>query len=205
MITELENLRIKINYQGLNFEISGTWMLRQEGSFSIEASKTVDLTLDNIDTGNFTINGNLHVNPGGYVKVEWQRGQTGSFIFSTHGISTEVELAFGDKYSSNAYFYGKVKLASGATVKFSWDWNPNGYFMVFCNLFEDLDVETYINYDQAQQQYQYGFKAQATDVMFTRTLKWDISSLRFWWLGDEPLPGQWDVWILWDYEWHEVV
>ncbi len=205
MITELTNLRIRINYQGLNFEISGTWVLRHEGSFSIKASKTVDLHLDNIDAGDFIINGNLLVNPGGYVTVEWQRGETGSFIFSTHGISAEVEVAFGDKYSSNAYFYGKVKLASGAAVKFSWDWSPNGYFMVFCNLFEELDVETYINYDQAQQQYQYGFKANATDVSFTRTLKWDINSLRFWWLGDEPLPGQWDVRILWNYEWHEVV
>jgi hypothetical protein len=205
MITELTNLRIKINYQGLNFEISGTWVLRQEGSFLIEASRTVDLTLDNIGAGDFIINGNLLVNPGGYVKVEWQRGETGSFIFSTHGISAEVEVAFGDKYGSNAHFYGKVKLASGASVKFSWDWSPNGYFMVFCNLFEELDVETYINYDQAQQQYQYGFKADATDVMFTRTLKWDIENLRFWWLGDAPLPGQWDVCILWDYVWHEVV
>ena len=41
--------------------------------------------------------------------------------------------------------------------------------------------------------------------MFTRTLKWDVANLRFWWLGDEPLPGQWDVWILWDYVWHEVL
>jgi len=204
-ITELTNLQIKMNYQGLNFDISGTWILRQDGSFSIEASKTVDLTLDNINAGNFTINGNLLVNPGGYVKVEWQRGEMGSFIFSTHGISAEVEVAFGDKYSSNAYFYGKVKLASGATVKFSWDWSPNGHFMVFCNLFEELDVETYLNYSPEQQQYQYGFKANATDVMFTRTLKWDVDSLRFWWLGDEPIPGQWDVWILWDYVWHDVV
>ncbi len=205
MFTELTNLQITINYQGLNFEMSGTWVLRQEGSFVIEASKTIDLTLDNIDAGGFLINGNLLVNPGGYVKVEWQRGETGSFIFSTHGISADVEIAFGNKYSSNAYFYGKVSLASGATVKFSWDWSSHGYFMVFCNLFEKLDVEAYINYGQEQQQYQYGFKAHATDVMFTRTLKWDIDNLRFWWLGDEPLPGQWDVWILWDYVWHEVI
>jgi hypothetical protein len=205
MITELSNIRIKINYQGLNFEISGTWVLRQEGSFSIEASKTIDLTLDNINAGDFIINGNLLVNPGGYVKVEWQRGETGYFIFSTHGINAEVEVAFGDKYSSNVYFYGKVTLASGATVKFSWDWNSNGYFMVFSNLFKELDVESYINYSPEQQQYQYGFKANATNVMFTRTLKWDIQNLRFWWLGDEPLPSQWDVWILWDYVWHKVV
>jgi len=205
MITELSNIRIKINYQGLNFEISGTWVLRQEGSFSIEASKTIDLTLDNINAGDFIINGNLLVNPGGYVKVEWQRGQTGYFIFSTHGINAEVEVSFGDKYSSNVYFYGKVALASGATVKFSWDWSSNGNFMVFSNLFKELNVESYINYSPEQQQYQYGFKANATNVMFTRTLKWDIKNLRFWWLGDEPLPSQWDVWILWDYIWHEVV
>jgi hypothetical protein len=205
MITALTNLRIKIDYQAVNFEVSGTWLLGQEGSFSIEVSKTVDLTLDNIIAGAFTLDGSLHVNPGGYVKVEWQRGDIGCFIFSTHGISAEVEVAFGDKYGSNVYFYGKVKLASGAIVKYTWDWSSNGYFMVFCNLFEELDVEAYMNYDSAQQQYQYGFKAYATDIMFTRTLKWDVDSLRFWWLGDEPLPGQWDVWILWNYAWHEVL
>jgi hypothetical protein len=103
------------------------------------------------------------------------------------------------------YFYGKVTLAPGATVKFTWDLSPNGNFMVFCNLFEEINVEAYINYSPDQQQYQYGFKAQATDVMFTRTLKWDVANLRFWWLGDEPLPGQWDVKILWDYKWHDVL
>jgi len=175
----------------------------QEGSFSIEASKTIDLTLDNINAGDFIINGNLLVDPGGYVQVEWQRGETGYLIFSTHGISAEVEVAFGDKYSSNMYFYGKVTLASGATVKFSWDWSSTGYFMIFCNLFEELDVEGYINFSPEQQQYQYGFKAHAIDVIFTRTLKWDVENLRFWWLGDTP-PLQWDVSILWDYLWYDV-
>ena len=143
----MTNLQIKIDYQGLNFEIAGTWVLGQEGSFSIEVSKTVNLTLDNINAGDFILDGSLLVNPGGYVKVEWQRGNIGCFIFSTHGINAEVEVTFGDKYSSNAYFYGKVKLASGATVKYTWDWSANGYFMVFCNLFEELDVEAYINYN----------------------------------------------------------
>ena len=205
MITELTNIQVKIDYQGLNFDISGTWVLRQEGSFSIEVSKTINLTLDNIDAGDFILSGSILANPGGYVKVEWQRGFIGYFIFSTHGINAEVDVTFGAKYSSNVYFYGKVTLAPGATVKFTWDWSPNGNFMVFCNLFEEINVEAYINYSPDQQQYQYGFKAQATDVMFTRTLKWDVANLRFWWLGDEPLPGQWDVKILWDYKWHDVL
>jgi hypothetical protein len=205
MITKLTDIQIKVNYQGLNFEISGTWVLGQDGSFSLEASKTINLTLDNINAGDFILSGSILVNPGGYVKVEWQRGLIGSFIFSTHGINAEANVAFGTKNKSNAYFYGKVKLAPGATVKFTWDWSSNGYFMVFCNLFEEIDVEAYINYDSGQQQYQYGFRTLATDIMFTRTLKWDAPSLRFWWLGDEPLPSQWDVWILWNYEWHKVL
>ena len=198
MITKLIDIIVNVKYQGLNFEISGTWELGEKGSFLIEASKTIDLKLDNINAGGFTIDGSLHVNPGGYVKVEWQRGETGNFIFSTHGIIAEAEVTFGDS-SSNVYFNGKVTLAPGATVKFKWDWSSEGYFMVFCNLFKELDVEAYINYGQ------YGFKAHATDVMFTRTLQWDVDNLRFWWLGDEPLPGQWDISILWDYVWHDVL
>ncbi len=205
MITKLIDITVNVHYQGLNFEISGTWELGQAGSFLIEASKTVDLKLDNIDAGGFIIYGSLLVNPGGYVKVEWQRGEKGYYIFSTQGILAEAEVTFGDKYSSNVYFNGKVTLVPGAIVKFDWDWSSTGHFMVFCNLFEELDVEAYINYDSEQHEYQYGFKAHATDVMFTRTLKWDVSNLRFWWLGDEPLPGQWDVSILWDYVWHDVL
>ncbi len=205
MITKLIDIKVNVHYQGLNFEISGTWELGQAGSFLIEASKTVDLKLDNIDAGGFIIYGSLLVNPGGYVKVEWQRGEKGYYIFSTHGILAEAEVTFGDKDSSNVYFNGKVTLVPGAIVKFDWDWSSTGHFMVFCNLFEELNVEAYINYDSEQHEYQYGFKAHATDVMFTRTLKWDVSNLRFWWLGDEPLPGQWDVSILWDYVWHDVL
>jgi len=33
MITELTNIRVKINYQGLNFEISSTWILRRKAHF----------------------------------------------------------------------------------------------------------------------------------------------------------------------------
>jgi hypothetical protein len=205
MITELTDIQIKIDYQGFNFEISGTWLLRQEGSFSLEVSKTVNLKLDNINAGDFILSGSVFANPGGYVKVEWQRGLVGCFIFSTHGINAEASVAFGTKNSSNMYFYGMVKLAPGATVKFTWDWSSSGNFMVFCNLFEEIDVEAYINYDSGQQQYQYGFRTHATDIMFTRTLKWDTTGLRFWWLGDEPLPSQWDVWVLWNYEWHKVL
>jgi hypothetical protein len=204
MITKLIDIEVNVHYQGLNFEISGTWTLGESGSFLIEASKTVDLKLDNIDAGGFVIDGSLHVVPGGYVKVEWQRGETGYFIFSTQDISAEASVTFGDKNSSNVYFNGKLTLASGATVKFDWDWSSTGHFMVFCNLFEELDVEAYINYSPEQQQYQYGFKAHATDVMFTRTVKWDVNGLRFWWLGDNPIPGVWDVKILWNYVWHNI-
>ena len=203
-IIKLTNIIVNVNYQGFNFGISGTWTLGETGSFLIEASKIVDLKLDNIDAGGFIIDGSLHVNPGGYVKVEWQRGETGYFIFSTHGIFAEASVTFGDKYSSNVYFNGKVTLASGATVKFDWDWSSTGHFMVFCNLFEELDVEAYINYGQDQHEYQYGFKAHATDVMFTRTVQWDVNGLRFWWLGDKPIPGEWDVKILWNYNWHNI-
>ncbi len=203
-IIKLTNIIVNVNYQGFNFGISGTWILGEAGSFLIEASKTVDLKLDNIDAGGFVIDGSLHVVPGGYVKVEWQRGETGYFIFSTHDISAEASVTFGDKNSSNVYFNGKLTLASGATVKFDWDWSSTGHFMVFCNLFEELDVEAYINYSPEQQQYQYGFKAHATDVMFTRTVKWDVNGLRFWWLGDNPIPGVWDVKILWNYVWHNI-
>jgi hypothetical protein len=40
--------------------------------------------------------------------------------------------------------------------------------------------------------------------MFTITVKWDVNGLRCWWLGDNPIPGEWDVKILWNYVWHNI-
>ena len=62
------------------------------------------------------------------------------------------------------------------------------------------------NYNPGEGGYQYGLEAHATDVGFTRTLQWDlVNGFRFWWLGDDPLPNNWDVHLLWNYEWRDVL
>jgi len=138
--------------------------------------------------------------------MEWVRGDEGYFLIQTHDINAEADVTFGDKYSSNIYFSVSVVLDSHAIVKFEWEWGQIGRVMVFTNLFEELDFEVGYNYDPGYNEYQYGFKAHATDVGFTRTLKWDLENgFRFWWLGDDELPDNWDVQLLWNYEWRDVL
>ncbi|MCK4348665.1 MAG: hypothetical protein KAW47_08610 [Thermoplasmatales archaeon] len=205
-VTKLIDLIISVNFQEINFDISGSWNLGDEGSFLIEVNQEVDLSLDNIEAAGFIIDGSLSLNPGSYLKMEWVRGDEGYFLIQTHDINAEADVTFGDKYSSNIYFSVSVILDSHAIVKFEWEWGQIGHVMVFTNLFEELDFEVGYNYDPGYNEYQYGLKAHATDVGFTRTLQWDLENgFRFWWLGDDELPDNWDVQLLWNYEWRDVL
>ena len=93
-------------------------------------------------------------------------------------------------------------------ISFDWAWGQTGHFTVFTNnLIEDLFIDVGYNYDSNYDEYKYGFMLEATDVSIIRTIQWDTEDghiPRFWVLGDDPLPGNWDVWLLWNYEWYEV-
>ena len=83
-----------------------------------------------------------------------------------------------------------------------------GHFTVFTNnLLEELFIDAGYNYDPSYNEYQYGFMVTASDVGIIRTIQWDTQDghiPRFWVLGDNPFPNNWDVWLLWNYEWYEV-
>lgn len=160
-ITKLIDLYASVEYQGVSFDISGSWTLGKSGSFEIELNKEVDVTFVDIASDKFKLVGSISLYADRRLKIDWEWGQTGHFtIYMPEPIGKEFYLEFGYNYSAE------------------------------------------------QQEYQYGFKTTATDLLWiTKTIMWDTENgiiPRIWILGDEPLPGDWDVWLLWNYEWYEV-
>jgi hypothetical protein len=93
-------------------------------------------------------------------------------------------------------------------IKFDWEWGQIGHFTIFTNdLIEDVHFEVGYNYYQNLDEYEYGFNITGTDINVIRTVQWDTEDgiiPRIWILGDDPIPGNWDIWLLWQYEWFEV-
>jgi len=210
-ITKLIDLYVEIDYQGFNFDIEGSWTLGVSGSFNIEVSKVVELSLDDIDAGGFILSGSLTLNPGSTVSVQWQRGDPGYFIVETNNVQAEASLTLGSKYDSNLYIYANIVLNPNCYVKCDWDWGETGHFIFFAReLFTQFDFEALYNYGSSQNEYQYGFKIHkvpsAGDQIFTRTIKWDTTRtpVRIWILGDAPIPSEWNLNVLWNYIWYPV-
>ena len=140
------------------------------------------------------------------ISTSWTLGETGSFEIA---LNKDVEVIFSDIETDQLKLYGYVSLNEGRYVKFEWDWGSTGYFMVFTNgpIGNELFLE--IGYGSIQDGiYQYGFKMEATDFLdLTRKVLWDTENdiiPRIWFLGDNGFPGNWDVWLLWNYVWYEV-
>jgi hypothetical protein len=211
MITELKDIIVNVDYQGLNFDITGSWTLGEQGSFNIEVNKVVELSLNDIDAGGFILSGSLKLNPGSKVSLQWQRGDPGFFIVETDDVQAEVEVTFGSKYDSDLYMYAKVVLNPNCYLKCDWDWGETGHFTFFTReLFKEFDFEVLYKYESSQNEYQYGFKIHKVlstgDSIFTRTIQWDKSStpIRVWILGDVPIPFEWTLQVLWNYKWYPV-
>lgn len=160
-ITQLMGLHVSVDYKGTSFDISGSWVLGESGSFLVELNKEVDVAFVDITSDKFKLVGSVSLYADRRLKIEWEWGETGYFTIYTFGepIGKELHLEFG---------YGPKQ----------------------------------------QDVYQYGFRITATDLLWiTKTIMWDTENgiiPRIWILGDEPLPGDWDVWLLWNYEWYEV-
>ena len=208
-ITKLINMFIYVNYQGLYFDVSGSWVLGEEASFSIEVNKAVEVSFDNLDLGGLLLNGGLSLEPDSSVEVEWKRGEKGYFVVDTTGVAAEVDITFGDKYTSEVYMHSNIVLNPDVYVKFDWEWGDVGHFYVYMPepVGEYLEFEA--GYGNPQDGvHQYGFKVTATDVLWiTRQIHWDSEHgilTRVWVLGDKPIPGEWTLRLLWKYEWYNV-
>lgn len=137
----------------------------------------------------------------------WVLGQSGSFELE---FSLPVSVTFVDISDDQFKLAGSLSLYQDRYLKIDWELDQTGYFTIFTPepLGESLFLELGYNYGFEQQEYQYGVRINATDfLVITKTLQWDTLNgavPRIWVLGDDPLPGNWQVDILWNYEWYEV-
>jgi hypothetical protein len=209
-ITELIDFVISIDYQTIGLNLSTSWILGNYGSFEIVMNKEISINLDQIDFNNIELDGVIGVYPGTKLIVDWQRGDSGYFKIQTDGIdfTPSFEMTFSDKNSNEIFITGSVILNPSCILKFDWVWGETGHFTIFTNnLIEEVFFEVGYNYQQNIDEFQYGFKISGDDINIIRTIQWDTQDgiiPRIWILGDETIPGIWDVWLLWQYEWYEV-
>jgi hypothetical protein len=209
-ISELLDLEVFIDYQGLGFDLTTTWILGEYGLFNFEINNEILIELDQIDIGDIKLNGRIGVYPGTSISVEWDRGDIGYITIQTQGLefSPEIELNFLDINSNELLFDFNILLNPDCILKFDWNWDETGHFTVFTNdLIKDINFEVGYNFNDNYNEFQYGFKLTGSNINVIRTIQWDIENgviPRIWILGDDPIPGDWDVWLLWNYEWYEV-
>jgi hypothetical protein len=140
------------------------------------------------------------------IAATWTVGEAGSFELS---LNKPVEVTFADIENEQFKLNGFVSLNDESYLKIEWEWGQTGYFMVYTRepIGEELHFE--IGYGANQNGvHQYGLNVTGTDFLdIKRTVMWDTENgiiPRIWVLGDNPFPGEWDVWLLWNYEWYEV-
>ena len=209
-ITELIDFLIYLDFQLIGFNLSTSWIIGDYGSFEIEMNKEISINLNQIDLGNVKLDGIIGIYPGTKMNIDWERGNSGYLQIQTEGIdfSPEIELSFSDINTNKIFMSGDIVLNPSCILKFDWQWGEIGHFTIFTNnIIGDVNFEVGYNYNQNIDQYQFGFKINGEDINIIRTIQWDTQNgmiPRIWILGDDLIPGDWDVWLLWQYEWYEV-
>jgi len=209
-LLSLVDLVVSVDWYGANLDLSGSWTLGETGSFDLISNKDLIISLSQLDMGDIKLEGELGMYADSTIHVEWERGSTGYFQVTTNGISfnPSVEISIIDEETEKVFLDANLVLNPNCNVKFDWELGQTGHFTVFTNdIVEDLQIDVGYNYDSGLDEYQFGFELSAMDVSIIRTIQWDtINGIvpRFWILGDKPIPGNWDIWLLWNYEWYEV-
>ena len=131
-ITKLLNLKISVYYNSNYFDITGSWILGENGSLVVQLNKKVDFTIANITSDNFKLQGHLSLYSDRKLKIEWKLGETGFFTVYTFskpvGEQLNVEFGYGQK-QNNTHRYGFKLLATdflNVTRTIQWD-TENGF------------------------------------------------------------------------------
>jgi len=139
----------------------------------------------------------------------WELGEGGNFLLS---LNKPVELTFVDLESPQFKMYGYISLYGNRKLSLDWELKEVGHFIVYTfgqPIGEDFEFE--FQFDPSSSgNYQYGFKLEGHDFLeITRQIMWDFDPdnrllPRIWIYGDNPLPGDWTVQVLWKGQWYPV-
>ena len=180
-----------------------------QGIFIFEINRELSIELNQIEFGDIKLDGIIGVFPGSVVQIGWKRGNIGHIVYQSEGIefSPEIELNILDKNSNEFFLFCNLILNENCILKFDWNWAESGHFTVFTNnIIENVYFEIGYNFNDDIDEFEYGFRINGSNVNLIRTIQWDTENgviPRIWILGDD-IPGDWDVWLLWKYDWYEV-
>lgn len=108
-ITKLLDLKISVYYNGGYFNVTGSWVLGKNGSFTVQLNKKADFNLANITSDNLKLQGHVSLYSGRSLKIEWRLGETGYFTVYTFnkpvGEQLNIEFGYGQK-QNNTHRYG---------------------------------------------------------------------------------------------------
>ncbi|MBN2600278.1 MAG: hypothetical protein JXA75_07035, partial [Candidatus Thermoplasmatota archaeon] len=143
----------------------------------------------------FTLSADISVGDAGSVELQFNKA---------------VAVNFVDTTTESFQMQGMVSLNANSRLQLSWELGSSGHFTVYTfgqPLGDDFALE--FGYDpQHQGNYQYGFRLSGDDfIEITRTIQWyeeDGQLVRVWVLGDEPIPGDWTLEVLWNSQWYTV-
>ena len=141
------------------------------------------------------------------VSADIDVGQSGSIELQ---FNKAVAVTFADTASQTFKIQGVVSLNATRRLHLGWELGESGYFTIYTfgePLGDAFNLE--VGYDpQHTGSYQYGFRLMGQHfIQITRTIQWysvNGSLVRIWILGDQPLPGDWTLQVLWNSQWYSV-
>jgi len=141
------------------------------------------------------------------VAADFHAGEQGDLELS---LNKETEVTFLDSESDHFKVLGSASFFANSKLNVSWELGESGEFTIFTfsePIGDDFTLE-FLWDPQQTGNYRFGFRLVGEDfIEITRTIKWYSEGgelVRIWILGDQPLPGDWTLEVLWNYEWYTV-
>ncbi len=143
----------------------------------------------------FTVSADINVGESGSIELQFNK---------------VVAVTFANTASQTFKIQGAVSLNATSRLHLGWELGDSGYFTIFTfgqPLGDQFNLE--VGYDpQHTGNYQYGFRLMGQHfIQITRTIQWYSENgnlVRIWILGDQAIPGDWTLQVLWNSQWYPV-
>jgi hypothetical protein len=173
-----------INGKITNFEWSGKLLRLTEVDIGVNLAGEV-----------FTISADINIGQSGSLELQFNKA---------------VKVTFVDTASETFKINGNVSINATRRLQLLWELGDTGYFTVYTfgqPLGDQFSLD--VGYDpQHTGSYQYGFRLIGQHfIQITRTIQWysvNGNLVRIWILGDQPIPGDWTLQVLWNGQWYPV-
>jgi len=143
-ILNLPQFYISVNLPGDVLTIIADIAVEEEGTFSVELNRDVDINFVNVETSRFIIDGHVSFNANCPLDISWELGEMGHFTIDTHGQAIGDDFSiqfFWDPSGESNYRYGfTVGAPEFLETYFHVDWwkDENTYLPRFWVIWDPL-------------------------------------------------------------------